>query len=122
MDVSCVVIAKHMRKGRQEDTHEFLRYAIDGLQKSCLAGHPSFVFAFLDTNLKLIFYIANWTLKLQRRPGCTNCLVVVYVPELPVEIVGTIAIRSIAYWISVLIFSDAIRYGTHCASSLTLTT
>lgn len=29
-----------MRKGRQEDSHEFLRYAIDALQKSCLAGHP----------------------------------------------------------------------------------
>ncbi|KZT71453.1 cysteine proteinase [Daedalea quercina L-15889] len=34
------VIAKHMRRGRQEDSHEFLRYAIDALQKSCLAGHP----------------------------------------------------------------------------------
>lgn len=34
------LIAKHMRKGRQEDAHEFLRYAIDALQKSCLAGHP----------------------------------------------------------------------------------
>ncbi|KAJ6515632.1 Usp36 protein, partial [Mycena sanguinolenta] len=34
------VIAKHMRKGRQEDSHEFLRYAIDALQKSCLAGLP----------------------------------------------------------------------------------
>ncbi|KAJ7487742.1 hypothetical protein B0H11DRAFT_1720627, partial [Mycena galericulata] len=34
------VIAKHMRKGRQEDSHEFLRYAIDALQKSCLAGQP----------------------------------------------------------------------------------
>ncbi|KAG6821508.1 hypothetical protein H0H93_000017 [Arthromyces matolae] len=33
-------IAKHLRRGRQEDSHEFLRYAIDGLQKSCLAGHP----------------------------------------------------------------------------------
>lgn len=33
-------IAKHLRKGRQEDTHEFLRYAIDALQKSCLAGYP----------------------------------------------------------------------------------
>ncbi|KAG8218543.1 cysteine proteinase [Butyriboletus roseoflavus] len=32
-------IAKHMRKGRQEDSHEFLRYAIDALQKSCLAGY-----------------------------------------------------------------------------------
>ena len=32
-----LVIAKHLRKGRQEDSHEFLRYAIDALQKSCLA-------------------------------------------------------------------------------------
>ncbi|KAH9060963.1 cysteine proteinase [Lactarius vividus] len=35
------VIASHMRRGRQEDSHEFLRYAIDALQKSCLAGHSS---------------------------------------------------------------------------------
>ncbi|KAH7916272.1 cysteine proteinase [Hygrophoropsis aurantiaca] len=34
------LIAKHLRKGRQEDSHEFLRYAIDALQKSCLAGYP----------------------------------------------------------------------------------
>ncbi|KAF5393139.1 hypothetical protein D9757_001305 [Collybiopsis confluens] len=34
------VIAKHMRRGRQEDSHEFLRYAIDALQKSCLEGYP----------------------------------------------------------------------------------
>ncbi|CCM00658.1 uncharacterized protein FIBRA_02696 [Fibroporia radiculosa] len=34
------VIAKHMRRGRQEDSHEFLRYAIDALQKACLAGYP----------------------------------------------------------------------------------
>ncbi|TFK68203.1 cysteine proteinase [Pluteus cervinus] len=34
------IIAKHMRKGRQEDSHEFLRYAIDALQKACLAGYP----------------------------------------------------------------------------------
>ncbi|THG96222.1 hypothetical protein EW026_g5577 [Hermanssonia centrifuga] len=33
-------IAKNMRRGRQEDSHEFLRYAIDAFQKSCLAGHP----------------------------------------------------------------------------------
>ena len=36
-------IAKHMRRGRQEDSHEFLRYAIDALQKACLAGHPPYV-------------------------------------------------------------------------------
>ncbi|KAI0089063.1 hypothetical protein BDY19DRAFT_905998 [Irpex rosettiformis] len=33
-------IAKHLRKGRQEDSHEFLRYAIDAMQKSCLTGYP----------------------------------------------------------------------------------
>jgi ubiquitin carboxyl-terminal hydrolase 36/42 len=38
-----LVIAGHMRRGRQEDSHEFLRYAIDALQKSCLAGHSSLV-------------------------------------------------------------------------------
>ena len=38
----CVLsgIAKHMRLGRQEDAHEFLRYTVDGFQKSCLAGYP----------------------------------------------------------------------------------
>ncbi|KAJ7072734.1 hypothetical protein C8F01DRAFT_972368, partial [Mycena amicta] len=33
-------IAKDMREGRQEDSHEFLRYAIDAMRKSCLAGQP----------------------------------------------------------------------------------
>ncbi|KAF8622116.1 hypothetical protein AX15_007251 [Amanita polypyramis BW_CC] len=33
-------IAKHMKRGRQEDSHEFLRYAVDALQKACLAGYP----------------------------------------------------------------------------------
>ena len=33
-------IAKHFRQGRQEDAHEFLRYFVDGLQKSCLQGYP----------------------------------------------------------------------------------
>ncbi|XP_041363916.1 LOW QUALITY PROTEIN: ubiquitin carboxyl-terminal hydrolase 36-like [Gigantopelta aegis] len=31
-------IAKHMQWGHQEDAHEFLRYLIDGLHKSCLNG------------------------------------------------------------------------------------
>ncbi|KAI0832628.1 cysteine proteinase [Trametes gibbosa] len=34
------VIAKHMKRGRQEDSHEFLRYFVDALQKSSLAGMP----------------------------------------------------------------------------------
>ncbi|XP_025088103.1 LOW QUALITY PROTEIN: ubiquitin carboxyl-terminal hydrolase 36-like [Pomacea canaliculata] len=32
-------IAKHMRWGRQEDAHEFLRYLVDGLQRACLNGY-----------------------------------------------------------------------------------
>ncbi|KAI0638387.1 cysteine proteinase [Trametes polyzona] len=34
-------IAKHMRRGRQEDSHEFLRCFVDALQKSALAGQPA---------------------------------------------------------------------------------
>ena len=45
-----IVIAKHLRRGRQEDSHEFLRYAIDAMQKSCLAGSPPLVQ--LDTLLE----------------------------------------------------------------------
>ena len=41
------VIASHMRRGRQEDSHEFLRYAIDALQKACLAGHSPLVLSFV---------------------------------------------------------------------------
>lgn len=36
----CLVIAKHLRFGQQEDSHEFLRYVIDGMMKSCLSGVP----------------------------------------------------------------------------------
>ncbi|XP_078723477.1 ubiquitin carboxyl-terminal hydrolase 36-like, partial [Lampetra fluviatilis] len=32
-------IAKHLRIGRQEDAHEFLRYVVDAMQASCLYGH-----------------------------------------------------------------------------------
>ncbi|XP_046856479.1 uncharacterized protein LOC124449586 isoform X3 [Xenia sp. Carnegie-2017] len=31
-------IAKHLRFGQQEDSHEFLRYVVDGMTKSCLVG------------------------------------------------------------------------------------
>lgn len=35
---SCTGIAKHFRYGSQEDAHEFLRYTVDAMQKSCLPG------------------------------------------------------------------------------------
>lgn len=34
-------IAKHMRPGRQEDAHEFLRYLLDGMLEDCKASTPS---------------------------------------------------------------------------------
>lgn len=33
-----VEIAKHMRLGRQEDSHEFLRFCIDAMQAAALYG------------------------------------------------------------------------------------
>jgi hypothetical protein len=33
---TCAGIAKHFRFGSQEDAHEFLRYTVDAMQKSCL--------------------------------------------------------------------------------------
>jgi ubiquitin carboxyl-terminal hydrolase 36/42 len=44
MLISHVVIARHMRFGRQEDAHEFLRYLMDGLQKGALSGLDGCVF------------------------------------------------------------------------------
>ncbi|KAM5153100.1 ubiquitin carboxyl-terminal hydrolase 42 isoform 2-T3 [Mantella aurantiaca] len=35
-------IAKHFRLGSQEDAHEFLRYIIDEMQRSCLNGYFSY--------------------------------------------------------------------------------
>ncbi|KLO19937.1 cysteine proteinase [Schizopora paradoxa] len=64
--------AKHLRKGRQEDSHEFLRYAIDALQKSALtmAGHTQKVEPRLAET--------TWVHKifgggLRSRVSCTQC-------------------------------------------------
>lgn len=35
------MIAKNMSWGRQEDAHEFLRYVIDAMQKTCQFGYPN---------------------------------------------------------------------------------
>ena len=42
-----------MRRGRQEDAHEFLRYSVDALQRSCLAGYPQYASTHLISTLSL---------------------------------------------------------------------
>ncbi|KAJ1975994.1 hypothetical protein H4R35_002893 [Dimargaris xerosporica] len=42
------LIAKHMRLGRQEDSHEFLRYVIDAMQNACLRSYD----AKMDSHIK----------------------------------------------------------------------
>ncbi|KAH8094862.1 cysteine proteinase [Cristinia sonorae] len=62
-------IAKHMRKGRQEDSHEFLRYAIDALQKSCLAANPK-----IDHKLAVTTWVHKiFGGKLRSRVTCLSC-------------------------------------------------
>ena len=56
LTASLIDIAKTMRKGRQEDSHEFLRYAVDALQKSCLAGHPPYVTTLIFQTMINTFY------------------------------------------------------------------
>ena len=66
-----IVIAGHMRRGRQEDSHEFLRYAIDALQKACLAGHSPLVFHLWTRNMFCDdFLVVKWILRLQKQLGC----------------------------------------------------
>jgi ubiquitin carboxyl-terminal hydrolase 36/42 len=43
-----IVIKKGFSKNRQEDTHEFFRFACDALQNSALAGMPKYVPPFLS--------------------------------------------------------------------------
>ncbi|ETW84138.1 cysteine protease, partial [Heterobasidion irregulare TC 32-1] len=63
-------IAQHMRRGRQEDSHEFLRYAIDALQKSCLAGYPSKI----DPKQAETTWVHNiFGGKLRSRVTCRDC-------------------------------------------------
>ncbi|KAI0321385.1 hypothetical protein OF83DRAFT_1051253, partial [Amylostereum chailletii] len=63
-------IAKHMVRGRQEDSHEFLRYAIDALQKSCLAGLPPK----LDTKIAETSWVHKiFGGRLRSRVTCSQC-------------------------------------------------
>lgn len=54
--LSCQGIAKHFRYGSQEDAHEFLRYTVDAMQKSCLPGTKWVISTLLFVSLQHSFY------------------------------------------------------------------
>ena len=54
-----VALTKPFRIGRQEDAHEFLRYYVDSMQKSCLKGYPSkCVFVCLCLCVSISLYVS----------------------------------------------------------------
>uniref|UniRef100_A0A6I8Q583 USP domain-containing protein n=1 Tax=Xenopus tropicalis TaxID=8364 RepID=A0A6I8Q583_XENTR len=59
-------IAGHFKQGRQEDAHEFLRYAVDALQQACLTGYDS-----LDRTTTFIHQVFGGYLRSEVR--CLNC-------------------------------------------------
>ncbi|XP_065805520.1 ubiquitin carboxyl-terminal hydrolase 42 [Labrus bergylta] len=61
-------IAKHFRYGSQEDAHEFLRYTVDAMQKSCLPGTK------LDRQTQATTFIHQvFGGHLRSRVKCLNC-------------------------------------------------
>ncbi|XP_034050471.1 ubiquitin carboxyl-terminal hydrolase 42 isoform X2 [Thalassophryne amazonica] len=61
-------IAKHFRYGSQEDAHEFLRYTLDAMQKSCLLGNK------LDRQTQATTFIHQvFGGYLRSRVKCLNC-------------------------------------------------
>ncbi|KAM6898725.1 ubiquitin carboxyl-terminal hydrolase 42 isoform 1-T2 [Lycodopsis pacificus] len=61
-------IAKHFRYGSQEDAHEFLRYTVDAMQKSCLTGTK------LDRQTQATTFIHQvFGGYLRSRVKCLNC-------------------------------------------------
>ncbi|XP_028285753.1 ubiquitin carboxyl-terminal hydrolase 42 isoform X2 [Parambassis ranga] len=61
-------IAKHFRYGSQEDAHEFLRYTVDAMQKSCLPGTK------LDRQTQATTFIHHvFGGYLRSRVKCLNC-------------------------------------------------
>ncbi|XP_061765066.1 ubiquitin carboxyl-terminal hydrolase 42 isoform X2 [Nerophis ophidion] len=61
-------IAKHFRYGSQEDAHEFIRYTVDAMQKSCLPGTK------LDRQSQATTFIHQvFGGYLRSRVKCLNC-------------------------------------------------
>ena len=112
------VIAGHMRRGRQEDSHEFLRYAIDALQKSCLAGHSTLVFPFVLRNtFRDDFLIVKLTLRSRKQPGCIGFSAESCALEWPVMSAITTATLSTVYSILVWISTALTPFVMPCANS-----
>ncbi|CAL8283702.1 unnamed protein product [Merluccius merluccius] len=71
-------IAKHFRYGSQEDAHEFLRYTVDAMQKSCLPGTkyvPAMVYAALQEEQTQATSFVHQVFGgyLRSRVKCLNC-------------------------------------------------
>ncbi|EJD53964.1 cysteine proteinase [Auricularia subglabra TFB-10046 SS5] len=63
-------IAKSLRRGRQEDAHEFLRFLIDAMQKACLHGQPKKV----DPAVAEATWVSRvFGGKLRSRVRCCSC-------------------------------------------------
>ncbi|XP_073683856.1 ubiquitin carboxyl-terminal hydrolase 42 [Garra rufa] len=61
-------IGKHFRHGSQEDAHEFLRYTVDAMQKSCLPGNK------LDRQTQATTFVHQiFGGYLRSRVKCLNC-------------------------------------------------
>uniref|UniRef100_A0A671R1C4 Ubiquitin carboxyl-terminal hydrolase n=1 Tax=Sinocyclocheilus anshuiensis TaxID=1608454 RepID=A0A671R1C4_9TELE len=61
-------IGKHFRFGSQEDAHEFLRYTVDAMQKSCLPGNK------LDRQTQATTFVHQiFGGYLRSRVKCLNC-------------------------------------------------
>lgn len=64
-------IAKHMRVGRQEDAHEFLRFFLDKMQDSAAASmHPP---AKAEQEKEKTFLYRIFGGKLRSRVSCSSC-------------------------------------------------
>ncbi|KAI8826371.1 hypothetical protein BJ741DRAFT_43582 [Chytriomyces cf. hyalinus JEL632] len=62
-------VAKHLKVGRQEDSHEFLRYFVDSLQNNSLVGHAKLTHAQKETTVVHQIFGGY----LQSRIVCTVC-------------------------------------------------
>jgi len=110
LKVYCLAIAKHMRRGRQEDSHEFLRYAIDAMQKSLMHGVPQYA-ACSDVYIFLFspYFAGRWKLNSLGLHSFTRYLAASSGPGSVARVVATTVTRSIGFSTLALISSKSIH-------------